>query len=139
MDESNSNKFDSDQVDRLWQHRLNVNSNFNNFVNFFLLAESILLAVVGMLADKPMVTKPIILSLIALGIILTLVWMYVQGKQKYILDILKKRCEEFMPEYKISRELRQAKRWRISNGWLLAHFVPTLITAIWIVILSAML
>ncbi len=106
-------------------------------MNYFLISESILLAVVGMLAGKPMATKPLLLSIVALGMILTFVWMYIQGKQRYILTILKGRCEAVMPEYRLSHDLRGARRWKISNGWLLAYFVPTVIAVVWVIVFCA--
>lgn len=80
MSSDRSKHLSPDQIDRLWQHKENVNTNFNNFVNFFLISESILLAVVGMLAGRPIIIKAVQISIIILGLILTLVWIYIQGK-----------------------------------------------------------
>ena len=41
-----------DQIERLWQYRNGVITYFNSFVNSFLVAESVLLAVVGMIASS---------------------------------------------------------------------------------------
>ena len=42
-------EYTSKQVERLWQYRNSVIAIFNNFVNSFVVAESVLLAVAGML------------------------------------------------------------------------------------------
>ena len=36
------------QVDRLWEHRLHLDSNFYNRLNFFLVFESVLIGIVGL-------------------------------------------------------------------------------------------
>ena len=49
--QNDSTKYTPDQIERLWQYRNSVITFFNSFVNSFLVAESVLLAVVGMLAS----------------------------------------------------------------------------------------
>ena len=42
-----SQKLDSDQINRLWEHGLHEDEVFNNRLNFFLVFESVLLGMVG--------------------------------------------------------------------------------------------
>ena len=128
-----------DEKDRLWQHRLAVGTNFNNFVNFFLVSESVLLAVVGMFSGKSIQYKSIQVPIIFLGLILTLIWFFVQGKQNYILEIIKKRCEIHLLEYKETRSQRNPKKWRFSNGIILAYCLPVLFALTWVIVLIAII
>ena len=116
MDEQDIKKMSEDQLNRLWQHRSDVVFIFNNFVNYFLVSESILLAVVGMLIGKPIASKPLLLSIVTLVLALNLVWIYIQGKQLFIMKVLKDKCKQNMPEYKATLNLWKASRWKISNG-----------------------
>ena len=88
-DEKNKNaKLTPTQVDRIWQHRLHNDIMFTNHNNFFLLCESILIAVISTISSNPQAKKPILLSVTILGFLLTVIWIYVQGKQRYILNLL---------------------------------------------------
>lgn len=122
---------------RLWEHRTSLNNDFNNFANFFLIAESILLAVVGGLIGKPGSTKTIAFALIVLGFVLTFIWLYVQGKQRRVLGLIKAQCEHHFPEYRLVRAERRHPIWKLSNTWLLAYVVPSLFAVTWVVIFLA--
>lgn len=74
-----------EQIERLWQYRNSVITIFNNFVNSFVVTESVLLAVVGMLSSSTSPMSEIKIPVILLGFLLTLLWMYVQAKQRFIL------------------------------------------------------
>jgi len=84
-------KLSVEQINRLWQHRLHEDTMFNTRMNFFVVFESILIAVVGILFTNLLSSKPILISIIVLGIIITIIWTYIQGKQKFLLDFLKKK------------------------------------------------
>lgn len=128
-------KYKPDQIERLWQYRNSVITVFNNFVNAFVVAESVLLAVVGMLASSTTHMTKIKFPIILLGFILTLLWMYVQAKQRFILQNLKSVCKDHIPEYRAQLELRENSVWIISTTWLL----PLLFAAIWVFVLYAVL
>ena len=123
------------EIDRLWQHRQAVDTHFNERLNFFLVFESVLLAVVGLLLGSEKLTPAVLRLLISLGLVLTIVWWYAQGKQKYILDLLRSRCEQHMPEYRAARAQRTMRLYKPSVTWLLAHLVPVLVAAIWLILL----
>ena len=130
-------KLPDGQLNRLWQHRQDVVFIFNNFVNYFLVSESILLAVVGMLVGKPFASKILLLSIVTLGLVLNFVWIYIQGKQLFIINVLKDKCKQQMPEYKDTLNIWQASKWKISNGWLLAYFIPSVMVVVWVVVFAA--
>ena len=110
-----NNSYTPDQVERLWQYRNSVITYFNGFVSSFLVAESVLLAVVGMIASNNSSMAKIKFPIIILGFILTLLWMYVQAKQRFIIQNLKKVCLENLVEYRVQQELRQNSVWKYST------------------------
>jgi len=123
------------EVSRLWEHRQAVDAHFNSRLNFFLVFESVLLGTVGVLMGRTEVL-PTALRLIAIiGLLLTVVWWYAQAKQRYILELLRRRAERYMPEYKTTRSQRTRRLYRVSVISLLAHLVPIFIGAIWAIVL----
>lgn len=128
-----------DQIERLWQYRNGVITYFNSFVNSFLVAESVLLAVVGMIASSNQPMANVKFPIIIFGFILTLLWMYVQAKQRFIIQNLKRVCMKHLPEYREQQELRQNSAWKYSTTWLLTFLLPILFAGIWIFVLYAVL
>ena len=128
-----------EQIERLWHYRNSVITIFNNFVNSFVVAESVLLAVVGILASSSSPMTGIKIPVIFLGLFLTLLWMYVQANQRFILQSLKGVCAEHLPEYRKQLKLRQNSVWKFSTTWLLAFLLPLVFAAIWVIVLYAVL
>lgn len=124
----------SDQQNRLWAYKLHEEDIFYNRLNFFLVFESVLLGVVGLLYSRSYVL--IILRLVdILGLILTVLWGYVQARQLYTYTILVDYLKEVMPEYKIV-VVRRNKWFLIgSSKKFLTYLVPTLIILMWIAFL----
>lgn len=124
------------QLERLWSHREHTNTDFNSLANFFLVAESILLAVIANLVDKPNVTV-LIYGITALGTLLSFVWWLVQNKQRRLLNTLKARCERELPEYSAAHEQRTPMSPKYSNTWILANAVPMMFLSTWSVVVVA--
>ena len=125
-----------EQKNRLWEQHLRSDEVFYNRLNFFLVFESVLLGVVGTLFSKPLSEKPVLVTIICLGLVLTILWGYTQARQKYVRDRLKARLEEVLPEYRaILEDREQVKKWPLSSVTLLSYGVPTLIAFVWIVLL----
>ena len=128
-------KYTPEQIDRLWKFRETLLTSFLHFVNYLLVSESILMAMVGMLASSDKEMLNIQISIISLGILITILWIYVQGKQKYLLDSVRNKCEKHMVEYSLLMETKRSSFWKISNTWLLAYFLPFLFLITWSLIL----
>jgi hypothetical protein len=126
---------DSEQINHLWEHRRHVDIQFYSRMNFFLVFESVLLGVVGVMYSKPATPSLILKGIIVLGLILTLIWEYSQARHKYILDDLTTLVKEVMPEYEQVIERRRKAKWPISNRTLSAYVVPSLIALLWIIFL----
>lgn len=120
--------------ERLWSHREHTNTDFNSLASFFLVAESILLAVIANLVDKPSVTV-LVYGITALGTLLSLVWWLVQNKQRRLLNQLKSRCERELPEYLSTHQIRSSIRPRYSNTWVLANVVPMMFLSTWMIVI----
>src|SRR5690242_7042720 len=103
-----------EQRNRLWEHGLHEDTIFFNHLNFFLIFESVLLGVVGVLYSRPQPSTLMLRIIIILGLSLTLVWGYAQSRQKHMLNILQARCYEFIPDYKVTIEKRHYGKWGLS-------------------------
>jgi len=128
---------DSDQKKRIWEMTVQDDTMFNNRLNFFLVFESVLLSVVGLLySSKFTPAKTVFITIICLGIVLTVLWGYVQARQKHVYDTLASICKEVFPEYKMARAT--IGRWPLSAVMLLTYVVPALVLLIWIVLLISL-
>ena len=126
---------ENDQINRLWEHRLHIDNLFYERLSFFLVFESVLLGVVGVLYSRPnpVILVPKVISI--LGFIITIIWVYVQARHKHIFNVVSTRAKEIMPEYRITLERIDQKRWPLSATWLLAYVVPILVVVVWIILL----
>lgn len=119
----------------LLEHRQNLNSDFNNLGNYFMLAQSFLLAMSITVATGPSTTA-VGVALPLLGLVLTLVWLFVQVKQRAILESVKRLCELHVPTYRALKAARRARWWdRISSTLLQAYLLPLLFLSAWVVVL----
>jgi hypothetical protein len=131
-------KLDNDQVNRLWEHKLHVEDNFYNRLNFFLVFESLFLssAVSAVFNHPPLLSGKIVLIMITcLGFLLTILWGYAQARQKYLLDDLRIYLHELLPEYEATHKRRDKVKWPISSMNLLTYLVPPLIGLVWLALL----
>lgn len=130
--EQDSNK-DPKQNDLLWQYVMHEDVIFNERLNFFLVFESVLLGAIAMLFNKEISRYRLLMAvLVILGLLLTVVWAYVQAKQRSILKIVTRRLMENLPEYRETVEELEEARWRrLSATALLAYVIPGLIGLMW--------
>ncbi len=128
-------RFDSDdRINRVWEHKLHVEDNFYNRLNFFLVFESILLSsVVNVVFSKLSSGKIVLIIIILLGLTITSLWGYAQARQKHILENLRIRLKNIAPEYKETVESRG--KWPVSSMGLLTYMVPPIIGLLWIALL----
>ena len=126
-----------DQITRLWEHGLHEDKIFNERLNFFLVFESVLIGVVASLYSTPTPKMFVVKAIVIFGLLLTLVWG-LQARQKFILDSLKARLKEAVPEYSKTVEKRERGKWPISVTALLTYAIPALVTLIWVVLLFSL-
>ncbi len=125
---------------RVWSHRDQINRDFNSLANFFAVAQALLVGAAANLLDKPRLEN-LLIGLVLIGVLLTSIWWLVQAKQYRILNELKSRCEECLPEYKETHTQRSNARvkLRYSNTRMLAHVLPFLFLATWGLLVAAVI
>jgi hypothetical protein len=133
---------DSEQRNRLWQHRLHIEDLLYTRLNFFLIFESVLLAVVGALSSKTGPSTLALKGIILLGFCITLVWLYVQHNIKQSLLILQDRACANFPEFQESMNRMLSMRKVVGKlgtdnpaTVLLTYVVPVLVALVWVFLL----
>ena len=124
-----------DQANRLWEHGLHEDSVFNERQNYFLVAESMLFVAYATLLSTPQPKIFIARVIASFGVLLTLVWIYVNVRQWYVVRHLRARCIAVLHDYKETYQTRA--KWPISSIWLLAYFVPAIIGIVWAIFVFA--
>jgi len=128
-----------DQANRLFQHGLHEDNVFTERGNYFLIAESMLVvAYAGLLSSGQSSASSTVQQvgilwaariLAVFGLLLTVVWAYVNRRQWQIVRHLQERARQIVPEYKVTYETRP--KGRITSIWLMAYLVPALIGVMW--------
>jgi len=119
---------------RVWDKTSEQHKLFSDRLNYFLIFESVSFAVIGSVfsplsaSDKP--TKFVALF----GLLVSLLWLYIQARQKSILETARARNEIANPDDVLT--LQRLKRWPVSGTGLLAYFVPLVVTLMWIGLLA---
>lgn len=141
MDESPSNKEDvisKDQLDRLWQHYLSEGEIFNHRFEAFVALEAMLFTVVALLishfqaaGQHTSFEKFALKGVMALALLLSAIWAYTQGKERYVHNLLQQRLAVLMPEFYSTLAERKSRIWKLSNLRLLS-LVPYVFVGIWI-------
>jgi hypothetical protein len=127
---------DQELIDLFQEIVSHSDNRFDNRLNFFLIFESVLLGVVGVLYSKPIAKNPVLLLIILLGLLLiTILWGYIQHREKYLFDTAHARFKELSAEYTSFVLNREKGIWPIHPTWLLTYGVPILIALIWIALL----
>ena len=105
--------------------------------NYFLIAESMLVvAYTGLISSASTAAQQTSILWVArilafFGLLLTIVWTYVNRRQWYVIQHLRERSLELVAEYKETYETR--RKWHISSIWLMVYLVPALIAVMWAV------
>jgi hypothetical protein len=141
---SETASLNSEQRKRLWEYRLHIETILYNRLAFFLAFETVLLAIVGTLYDKPDSPRTVLMMIIVLGLLTTLIGLYLQHNMKQIFDVVDKRILESdnFPEHKETVDrIRSIRRMESKLGistpalMLLTYVLPGLVTLLWILLL----
>jgi hypothetical protein len=138
-----------EQRERLWRHGLNEDKNFNDRLTFFLLFQSFLIGGVlnfykgmflapsgGYQETAVMYGVRLTLAISFIGILICIIWMYVQVRQGFQLKILTKRMRECAPEYRETVRVRNVGVFKCLHAtMLLSYCVPGLVIALWCAII----
>jgi amino acid permease len=126
---------EDDQRNRLWEHGLHEDTIFYSMLNFFLVFESVLLGVVGLLYSKTISPEPVLKIISVLGLSVTLIWGYAQIRQRRYIKIISAQAQKVDSNYEALVQIRGKGIWSLSVMGLLAYAIPTLIFLVWIALL----
>lgn len=127
---------DNQEIERLWQYRTQAENVFYQRINFFLVAESMLLVAYATVLSKENFLFTAI-TIITIGILLTVIWLIVNHRQKITVDHVRNYIIDKLPEY---RSLRQNRPKSFISSWILmTYLVPLLLIFSWITLLVVFL
>lgn len=136
-DELNSLTFTEEQSARIWERYSSEEEIFNNRLNFFLILETLLLggviAFVGQ-STPDRYTLIVLSPIIIVGNFLTLVWVYIQARQKYVLDAVRRWAYQHLPEFRAMEDDIYSKYWPLKIRNLLAYIIPLVFLVTWFVL-----
>lgn len=125
----------SEECERAWQHALHEENVFNDRLNFFLLAEAMLLVFHAEVIGK---VGPLGLVLIgALGVVITLFWVIINRRQIGELEDAKAKLRLCLPDYRSYDAAADStrRRMRRSAAPVLGYWVPAVVAAIWVALI----
>ena len=123
-----------EQKRRLWEHALHEDEQYNDRLNFFLIFESVLLGVMGAVFTRADASRPVLIAIALLGVIITLVWINIQAFHHFYVNSFNPRLETFE---EFQKTLEYSRLWWPDWGRQLLSFgVPIAVTGIWIVVLA---
>ena len=89
-----------DDRTEVWQYKLHEEGVFYQRLNFFLVAESMLLVAFGAFFTAKNISSLVLLTLGGLGLFLTLAWMYVSARQLLVIKHVSTEAKTLVPIYK---------------------------------------
>jgi hypothetical protein len=129
----NAEPQDDAQRNRIWEHRLHEDTQLNQRLNFFLIAEAMLVVAAAQVLSSNAAKPWLGVGISVVGLGLTLVWWAVNRRQVVIMRHIQKRATEALPEFRKHYETRPPGR---STG-LLSGGIPAIIGFVWVIILVA--
>ncbi len=143
MKETNKNEesYTKEQAKRLWEYRIQEENVFYSSINIFLIVESMLfVAIATILTSKNLSgLNPIPQALTLLGLIFTLIWIYVNWRRRKCYIHVRKLTEDACPEYKKLREDRSKGLKAPFSSWaIMTYLIPLMMFAVWALILIKM-
>ena len=125
----------SEECERAWQHALHEENVFNDRLNFFLLAEAMLLVFHAEVIGKVGQTGLLLIG--ALGVVMTILWVIINKRQIGELEDAKAKLRICLPDYRsfdAAAEMTR-KRMRRSAAPILGYMVPVVVAAIWVALI----
>jgi len=120
------------QRDRIWEHRLHEDTQFNQRLNFFLIAEAMLVVAAAQVLSSDTTRPWLGAGISAVGLALTGVWAAVNQRQVKVMRHVQERAKGALPEFRKHYETRPKGH---STRWL-SEGIPAIIAVIWVIILA---
>jgi hypothetical protein len=128
------------EQNRLLQHLLQIENNFNNRLNTFLVLQTILFSAATLLyTSKQIIGNFMLLCIIILGLGMTLIWGYANARQRYVYLSIKRRCIKELREFRDTQNERAIWRWPVSTTVILTFITPALMLVVWVAFLVYLL
>jgi len=124
------------ECERAWQHALHEENVFNDRLNFFLLAEAMLLVfhaeVIGKIGEAGL------LMIGLLGVVITILWVIINARQIADLEDAKAKLRTCLPDYATYAQNAQATRGKLrgSAAPILGYAVPFVVALIWLALIA---
>jgi hypothetical protein len=128
-----------DQANRVSEHRNHLANIAYQRFNAFLVYESVLLLVVGLLYSNKSAVLLVLLLISCLGCIVTIIWWYTLARLENGLRAITLWLKGVDPVYKAIYEESSKGISLFFSWWLLAHFLPLLILLIWVILLCSII
>ena len=120
----------NEQMNRVCERGTRADHLVYKRLNFFLMFESVLLVVLGVLLSRPTTSKMVLLTLIGLGLVLTLVWGYAQARHKPV-----SRRREGAPDDHFTVLKPAQVKWTVFSPSLFPYGLPLFVAVVWMVLL----
>jgi hypothetical protein len=123
---------------RHWEYRLHEDLLLNERQNFFLVAESVLAVAYTEAFSSRVGGVAVELGIAAMALLLTLAWLHVNRRQRYLISIVHTIAIDQLPEFaETYRRRRQAGRFSLGSTAVVAYAVPSLVAVMWVLAIVA--
>jgi hypothetical protein len=129
----------AEERDRIWQHRLHEDTLFDARQNFFLLSASFFAVAYATLLAAGADAAALALSIF--GLLVTILWLYVNHRHRTLLAHIHRRARASLPEFDRTYRDRPLPRplpligWPVTSTDIVAYIVPCLVMPLWPVFL----
>lgn len=124
----------ADQAARLYRHAMHEDGMFNARFHAFLIIQTVLLTATSLVQNgspgAPVMGR--VLPIAAL--VLSVMWGYVQHRQKRKLDVMIHRLEKFLPEFDRTRRWTRPPAGLPYSSTLLTYVVPSSFIVLWLIV-----
>lgn len=127
-----------DECTRAWEHLLHDENVFNDRLNFFLLAEAMLLVFHAEVIGK--VSGAGLLAIGSLGVVITVLWLVINARQIADFEDAKAKAASYLADYGTYARGADDQRGRLrrSAAPILGYAVPAVVLLIWIALIAEM-
>jgi hypothetical protein len=129
---------DLEQRARHWEYRLHEDLLLNERQNFFLVAESVLAVAYTEAFSSRAGGVAVELGIAAMALVLTLAWLHVNRRQRYLIGIVHEIALHELPEFaETYRRRGQGGRGPLGSTVVIAYVVPSLVAMMWVLAIVA--